>query len=86
MTGWASTRLTISWNGATRAPVAFCPAQSCAPVTGSRKSSGHIGKADDGVVETAIRRIAERAQDAVDFDDVVGGLDVQAGEELPDGV
>ena len=42
----------------------------------------HIGKAHGGVVETAIRRIAESAQDAVDFDDVVGGLDVQAGEKI----
>ena len=43
---------------------------------------GHKGEAEAGIVETAIRRIVETAQDAVDLDDVVGGLDVQAGEKI----
>ena len=43
---------------------------------------GHKREAEGGIVERAIRRIVEPAQDAVDLDDVVSGLDVQAGEKI----
>ena len=44
---------------------------------------GHEGRSRrTGSLNRAIRRIAETAQDAVDLDDVVGRLDVQAGEEI----
>ena len=84
ISGWASTRRTTSWNGAQSHGRRILPRTELR--VGDRIPQvfrGHKGRSRwTGSLNRLIRRIAEIAQDAVDLDDVVGRLEVQAGEEI----